>query len=52
VGIRKLEHMDDLERASELELDEDSLAKLNEIFDTNKGRPIRTSKSAPEAYAW
>ncbi len=52
VGIRKLSHLDDLERASELELDEATLDRLNEIFDTNKGRPIRTSKPAPEAYAW
>jgi aryl-alcohol dehydrogenase-like predicted oxidoreductase len=52
VGIRKLSHLDDMERASELELDEEMLKKLNEIFDTNKGRPIRTSKPAPEAYAW
>lgn len=52
VGIRTLKHMDDLERASELTLDEETLQKLDEIFDTNKGRPIRTSKAAPEAYAW
>ena len=32
--------------------DEETLKQLNEIFDTNKGRPIRTSKPAPEAYAW
>jgi len=52
VGIRKMSHLDDLERASELCLSEEILARLDELFDTNKGRPIRTSKSAPEAYAW
>jgi aryl-alcohol dehydrogenase-like predicted oxidoreductase len=52
VGIRTLAHLDDMERASELDLDEETLKRLNEIFDTNKGRPIRTSKPAPEAYAW
>ena len=52
VGIRTLSHMDDLERASELKLDEGTLARLDELFDVNRGRPIRTGKSAPEAYAW
>jgi aryl-alcohol dehydrogenase-like predicted oxidoreductase len=52
VGIRTLGHLDDMERASELDLDEETLRRLNELFDTNKGRPIRTSKPAPEAYAW
>jgi len=52
VGVRTLSHMDDLERASELILDEETLKQLDEIFDTNKGRPIRTSMPAPEAYAW
>jgi aryl-alcohol dehydrogenase-like predicted oxidoreductase len=52
VGIRTLAHLDDMDRASELVLGEETLAQLNEIFDTNKGRPIRTSKPAPEAYAW
>jgi hypothetical protein len=52
VGIRTQAHLDDMERASELELDEATLKRLEELFDTNKGRPIRTSKPAPEAYAW
>jgi aryl-alcohol dehydrogenase-like predicted oxidoreductase len=52
VGIRKLSHLDDMERASELILSAETLERLDELFDTNKGRPIRTSKSAPEAYAW
>lgn len=52
VGIRKLSHLDDLESASELVLNRETLQRLNELFDTNKGRPIRASKPAPEAYAW
>lgn len=52
VGIRTLAHLDDMERASELELSADTLARLDQIFATQDGRPIRTSKPAPEAYAW
>lgn len=52
VGIRTQSHLDDMERASELDLNEETLKHLGELFDTNKGRPIRTSKPAPEAYAW
>lgn len=52
VGIRKLSHLDDMERASELSLNKKTLKRLGELFDTNKGRPIRTSEPAPEAYAW
>jgi aryl-alcohol dehydrogenase-like predicted oxidoreductase len=52
VGVRKLTHLNDLERASELDLNEETLKQLDAIFNTNKGRPIRTSKPAPEAYAW
>jgi NDP-hexose 2,3-enoyl reductase len=52
VGIRTVSHLDDMERASELDLDAETLARLDELFDTNKGRPIHTGKPAPEAYAW
>ncbi|MBN1564450.1 MAG: aldo/keto reductase, partial [Anaerolineae bacterium] len=52
VGIRTLAHLDAMERASELELDAATLQRLGELFDTNKGRPIRTGQPAPEAYAW
>lgn len=52
VGIRTLGHLDAMERASELVLSQETLDKLDELFDTNKGRPIRTAKPAPEAYAW
>jgi aryl-alcohol dehydrogenase-like predicted oxidoreductase len=43
VGIRTLTHLDNMERASELNLDEETLKQLDELFDTNNGRPIRTS---------
>ena len=52
VGIRTLSHLGDMERASELELGAETLSRLDELFDMNQGRPIRTGKSAPEAYAW
>jgi aryl-alcohol dehydrogenase-like predicted oxidoreductase len=52
VGIRTLAHLDAMERTSELELSEETLERLDALFDTNKGHAIRTSKPAPEAYAW
>ncbi len=51
VGVRKVEHLEGLDRAAELELDPDTLSRLDEIFDPNKGRPLRVGQ-APEAYAW
>ena len=52
VGIRTLEHLDGMDRAAELELDADILERLDNIFGINNGRPLRTGKSSPEAYAW
>jgi aryl-alcohol dehydrogenase-like predicted oxidoreductase len=52
VGIRAPSHLDEMERAAELELDTETLKRLDEVFDTNRGRPIRTGQPAPEAYAW
>jgi aryl-alcohol dehydrogenase-like predicted oxidoreductase len=52
VGIRKLEHLDGMDRAADLVLSPEVMARLDEIFDINKGRRLRTSKPAPEAYAW
>lgn len=52
VGIRKVEHLDGIERAVELELSAEVLERLDQIFDINRGRPLRTGKPAPEAYAW
>ena len=51
VGVRTRAHLNGLARASELELDEASMQRLNEIFDINKGRRLRPGQ-APEAYAW
>jgi aryl-alcohol dehydrogenase-like predicted oxidoreductase len=51
VGVRTLEHLVGLDRAAKLELDDDTLAHLDEIFSPNKGRPLRVGQ-APEAYAW
>lgn len=52
VGIRTQAHLEDMARASELNLAEETLKRLDEIFDTNNGRPVHTSQPAPEAYAW
>lgn len=52
VGIRTLDHLEGMDRAAALELDDDTLAKLDEIFSINHGRPLRTGRPAPEAYAW
>ncbi len=51
VGIRTLEQLDGLDRAAELELEPETLEKLDEIFSPNSGRPLRVGQ-APEAYAW
>ena len=52
VGIRTQQHLDGMDRAAELKLDAALLARLDEIFPINMGRPLRTGKVAPEAYAW
>jgi aryl-alcohol dehydrogenase-like predicted oxidoreductase len=51
VGIRKVEHLEGIERAAEMVFDAQTLARLNDIFNINRGRPLRTAE-APEAYAW
>ena len=51
VGVRTVEQLDGLDRASELVLDADTLDRLDEIFSPNHGRPLRVGP-APEAYAW
>lgn len=51
VGVRTVDHLNGLDRAAELALDAETLKKLDEIFDPNKGRPLRVG-TAPEAYAW
>ena len=52
VGIRSVAHLEGLDRAAALHLDETALKRLDEIFDINKSRPLRVSAAAPEAYAW
>jgi aryl-alcohol dehydrogenase-like predicted oxidoreductase len=51
VGVRTLAHLQGLERAAALQLDAEVMARLDEIFDINHGRPLQ-SGPAPEAYAW
>ncbi len=51
VGIRRVEHLEGLVRATLLQLDKEILAHLDRIFDINRGRPLQ-SGPAPEAYAW
>ncbi len=52
VGIRKVEHLEGVLRAGELELDRDIIEKLNSIFEISKGRVLRNNRPSPEAYAW
>jgi len=52
VGIRTLEHLDGIQRAAELKLSAEVMQRLDEIFNVNRGRPLKSSQPAPEAYAW
>jgi aryl-alcohol dehydrogenase-like predicted oxidoreductase len=52
VGIRTLDHLNGVLRAAELALESEVIVRLNEIFDINKGRPLRNNQPTPEAYAW
>jgi aryl-alcohol dehydrogenase-like predicted oxidoreductase len=51
VGVRTVEHLDGVERAAELALDQETMERLEQIFDINRGRPLQPGP-APEAYAW
>jgi aryl-alcohol dehydrogenase-like predicted oxidoreductase len=51
VGVRTVEQLDCLDRAAELAIDDSAMARLNKIFDINKGRRIGAGRS-PEAHAW
>ena len=51
VGVRRLEHLDGIERVVELELEQDVMERLDEIFNINRGRPLQPGP-APKAYAW
>jgi len=51
VGIRRLEHLQGLQRAVELALGAETVERLEQIFDINHGRPLQRGP-APEAYSW
>ncbi|HEX8510093.1 MAG TPA: aldo/keto reductase [Propionibacteriaceae bacterium] len=51
VGVRTVEQLDGLDRASELSIDASAMDRLNEIFDINLGRKIKPGRS-PMAHAW
>ena len=46
VGVRTLRHLEGLDRAAELKLDADVMAKLDEIFDINVQRPLKMAAGA------
>jgi hypothetical protein len=51
VGARTIHHLDGLEKASELQIDQNILKQLNEIFNINHGKALQPGE-APEAFAW
>lgn len=51
VGVRTVEQLDGLDRAAELELSAETRARLDEIFDIDRGRTIMKGES-PEAHSW
>jgi NDP-hexose C3-ketoreductase / dTDP-4-oxo-2-deoxy-alpha-D-pentos-2-ene 2,3-reductase len=51
VGVRTEAHLEGLAEASELELDDSTLQRLNEIFPYTVNRPLAPGP-APEAFAW
>lgn len=52
VGIRTAAHLDGIERAADLVLDGEALRRLDEIFNINRGRSLKSGQPAPEAYSW
>jgi hypothetical protein len=46
-----MEQLEGLDRAAELELAPETMARLDEIFDINRGRKIMKGES-PEAHSW
>jgi len=50
-GIRTVEKIAGIERASELELSPEGMARLDNIFNIYHGRPLQKGES-PEAYSW
>ncbi|HYP44348.1 MAG TPA: aldo/keto reductase [Propionibacteriaceae bacterium] len=51
VGVRTVDQLDGLDRAAELDLDASALARLDDLFDINRGRKIGAGRS-PEAHSW
>lgn len=51
VGIRTVAQLEGLERAAELVIPPEPLARLSDLFSINRGRALRPGP-APEAYAW
>jgi len=51
VGVRTLAHLEGLDRAAALKFDPAHMTRLDEIFNINRGRPLRSSE-APHAFAW
>jgi aryl-alcohol dehydrogenase-like predicted oxidoreductase len=51
VGVRTVEQLDGIERAAELALSPETVGRLEEIFNINRGRPLGPG-AAPEAYSW
>lgn len=51
VGVRTEAQLDGLNEAAELELDESTMTRLNEIFPFTVNRPLSLAP-APEAFAW
>ena len=52
VGIRKVEHLEGIIRAADLELGNEVMDRLSAIFGIMQGRQLRNNLETPEAYAW
>jgi aryl-alcohol dehydrogenase-like predicted oxidoreductase len=51
VGMRSADNLEGVLRAAELKLDDETMRRLDEIFDVNRGRPLHKGE-APQAWAW
>ncbi len=52
VGVRTVAQLEGVLKAAEIELDPETIGKLNEIFTITGGRALINNKETPEAYAW
>jgi len=52
VGIRTVDQLKGVLRAAEINLDADTIVRLNGIFDIGSSRALRNNEPTPEAYAW